>query len=141
MDENEIIPIEPGEDMEHYKYDIHMPTFWMRSICHKYIYKWTRERRDGNTKFGIQLIKLMTHEISCLPDFVIRTRQIWYYYDDDDTNKFLTNDFIVCPKCRCYYCDIIRCVKANYNPYYKNRKYYGLIHYTYMGRWSSYENN
>ena len=136
--ENEIIPIEPGEDMEHYKYDIHMPTFWMRSICHKYIYKWMREHRDGNTKFGIQLIKLNSHEISCLPDFVIRTRQIWNHYEDDDTNSFLTNDFIVCPKCRCYYCDIIRCCHAR-GLYSKNQKYYGLIHYGHMLRWSSYK--
>ena len=99
-----------------------------------------REHRDGNTKFGIQLIKLNSHEISCLPDFVIRTRQIWNHYEDDDTNSFLTNDFIVCPKCRCYYCDIIRCCHE-YNRCTKNQKYYGLIHYGYMYRWSSYENN
>ena len=109
-DENDILHIAPGsEDMDQYKYSMHMPCFWMKSICHKYIKKWIDTQDDENTKFGIQKMKLKPEEISRLPEYVDEKRRIWGRYEDGEL--FSTNDFIVCPKCRCYKCDIIRSVK------------------------------
>ena len=57
-------------------------------------------------------MKLKPKEISRLPDIVAEKRRIWDSYEDG--TLILTNDFIVCPKCRCYYCDIIRSVASHY---------------------------
>ena len=109
-DENDILHIAPGsEDMDQYKYSMHMPWFQMRAICHKYIKKWTFTQDDDNTKFSIIKIYLRPHQISCLPDVVVEKRRIWV--DRLGCGLILSNLFLVCPKCRCYYCDIIRSVK------------------------------
>ena len=113
-DENDILHIAPGsEDMDQYKYSMHMPRFWMKSICHKYIKKWIDSPVGMSGRgFGIQIIGVDQEEISGFLFGIIFKRRLWI--SNEEGEEVSTNDFIVCPKCRCYYCDIIRSVASHY---------------------------
>ena len=125
--ENDSIPNEPGSpNMNEWKYDIGIPSINVRKICQKYIKQWSEENTPE-----IQIVHLTHKKADSL--YYIHPMIIMNSCMISDREQYGSNDFVVCSKCRCYYCDIIRCVGLR-----NDEKYTNLNHNYRISRWSSY---
>ena len=127
--ENDSIPNEPGSpDMNEWKYDIGIPSINVRKICRKYIKQWSEEYNTPEIQIVHLTYKITERLCNIHPMIIMNSCMLW-----DDREQYGSNDFVVCSKCRCYYCDIIRFAGLR-----KNKKYTNLIHDLHISRWSSY---